>query len=265
MPILNRILAAAAACLGLNVSAGQFSDMWWNPHESGWGVNVVPQLETAFVTLFVYGPDGKPTWYVAPETRAIAYGPGALPVFSGRLYRTQGPWHGGAFDPQQVAVTEVGTLSLEALAVDRMRIEYAAEGVSVSKQVVRQTWDTPLLGGNYGGTFNLRHALPGQSPPLGTLQYTGDVLVHIEDGNAFLRVDDHLGRRCEYRGAHQQTGKLARMAGIFSCEPGSSGLQSSTGTFEVSDFEVTAHGITGYLRTFAPQLNEYGRFAAVQW
>ena len=59
-------LAAAllAATLG-TARAGQYSDLWWNPQESGWGLNLVQQDETAFVTLFVYDAENRPTWYFA--------------------------------------------------------------------------------------------------------------------------------------------------------------------------------------------------------
>jgi hypothetical protein len=265
MNFARRILAILAASLGLDACAGQYSDMWWNPQESGWGVNVVQQLETAFVTLYVYGADGKPTWYVAPRTTVYAYsGAGALPQFAGALYRTQGPWQGGAFDPAAVQVTPVGTLTLEVMAKNRIRVHYTAEGLSVVKEVVRQTWDTPIVATNYLATFNLRQ-VPIGSPPAGTLQYTGDMLVHFDGAAGFIRVDDHLGRRCEYRGAYVQAGKIGTVAGNFNCDPLAGPMLASSGTFELSDLEVSEHGVTGYLRTYGAAVNEYGRFAATRF
>jgi hypothetical protein len=35
--------------------------------------------------------------------------------------------------------------------------------------------------------------------------------------------------------------------------------------FEVTDFDTSEHGVTGYLRTWSGSLNEYGRFAAVKF
>jgi hypothetical protein len=82
MKFVKAPLAALAGTAALQANAGQFTDLWDNPQESGWGANVVQQLETAFVTLFVYGPDGKPMWYVASDARIVAYDD-ALPIFSG--------------------------------------------------------------------------------------------------------------------------------------------------------------------------------------
>lgn len=239
------------------VSAGQYSDLWWNPHESGWGVNVVQQQETAFITLFVYAPDGRPTWYVAPAAHITHFGSSG-PLFTGTLYRTRGPWHGGPFDPQQVEAVAVGQVDLEVLAKDRIRVHYSAEGVAVVKEVVRQTWDQPLVGANYVSQFVLRQAYPPGGPPIGTRDFPGDVLVHFDAGQGYMRVDDPL-RRCEYRGPYQTTGKLIRFSGTYACSAG----DGASGTFEVSDLEVSANGLTGYLRTWSGELNQYGRFAAV--
>jgi hypothetical protein len=258
MKILRGFLAALATAVALPATAGQFSDLWWNPQESGWGVNVVQQLEIAFVTLFVYGPDGRPTWYVAPDARVVAYGAGGLPLFSGTLYRTRGPWHGGAFDPASVQVQQAGHLYLEALSKNRMRVHYSADNVEIVKEVVRQTWQPELLAANYAAQFVLRVSSPS-GPPAGTSEYQADVLLHL-DGEGFMRTDDHLGRRCEYRGPWEQAGKLIRFWGSFTCTAG----DALSGSFEVSDLEVSGNGITGALRAWSATVHQLGRFAAVR-
>jgi len=253
-----RAAAAAALCACLPATAGQYSDLWWNPKESGWGVNVVQQLETAFVTLFVYDADGRPTWYVAPAASVYAYAAGGLPQFRGALYRTRGPWHGGPFDPKRVEVAPAGEVYLEVLEKNRMRVYYTADGVAVSKEVVRQTWDQPVVAGNYVGQFALRQVRPEAGAPFGVRDFPGDVLVHFDGGQGFMRVDDPL-RRCEYRGAYETTGKLIRFTGAYTCSAG----DGAEGTFTVEDLEISANGLTGYLRTWSGGLNQYGRFAAL--
>lgn len=249
-------LDAAAATVAPSLGS-DYSDLWWNPLESGWGMNVVQQGEVAFVTLFVYGPDGKPTWYVASDARAFALDSAGNPAFRGTLYKTTGPWLGGPFDPSQVTVQAVGQLVIEPRAEARLNVNYTAEGVSVSKDVVRQTFEIPSLGATHHGSFRLRQAVPGQAP-WGTRDYTGDVMVHVEAGQAYLRVEDG-GGKCEYRGAHGQSGRFGRIAGEYECADG------ARGTFEVTDFEVTRQGITGYMRMWSPTLNQHGRFAAARY
>ncbi len=96
--MLRMLMCAALAAISAAAQAGQYTDMWWNPSESGWGANVVHQDDTAFVTLFVYGPDGAPRWYSA-AVRTIALYPDGRPAMSGDLYRMRGPGEHGPFDP----------------------------------------------------------------------------------------------------------------------------------------------------------------------
>lgn len=246
--------AALVAAASFPAAAGEYTDLWWNPQESGWGANIVQQGETAFVTLFVYGPDGKPTWYVASDARVFATDGAGRPAFRGTLYRTQGPWQGGPFDAAKVQVQPAGTMVLEPSVGGGIRLHYETEGLAITKDLVRQTFAAPHLGATYHGSFRLRQAAPGQAP-WGTRDYTGEVMVHVDAGQAFIRVDEATGR-CDYRGPYAQSGKFARIAGEYACADG------TRGTFELTDLEVTRHGITGYLRTWSPALNQYGRFGA---
>jgi hypothetical protein len=259
MKTIRHALAALAATLAsLAASAGTYSDLWFDPQQPGWGVSVVQQLETAFVTLYVHGPDGKPTWYVASNAEVTAYA-GALPLFRGTLYRAEGSFHGGPYDPAARKSTAVGELYLEVTAKDRMRVHYTAEGVSVVKEVRRYTFAQPLDLGNYVAQFNLRQARDGA--PFGTLYVQADMLAHfnLENGQGFVRVDDQLGRRCEYRGPYELTGKLIRFTGTYTCDRG----DTLGGTFEMTDVEVTANGMTGYLRATSGTHTQFGRFAAL--
>lgn len=246
--------AAAAAPVSIG---SHYSDLWWNPQESGWGANIVQQGETAFVTLFVYGPDGKPTWYVASDARVFALDGSGNPAFRGTLYKTAGPWLGGPFDPSQVSVQAVGQLVLEPRQDGRLNLSYTAEGVSVSRDVVRQTFSAPDLGTTYLASFSLRQAVPG-GLPYGTRQFGAEVLAHVEGGTAFLRIEDPQGR-CELRGTRTPSGRFARIDGQFECAGG------ETGEFEITDFEVTQHGFSGYLRTRSATVHQYGRFAAARY
>ena len=58
--------APSRASLGTN-----FSDQWWNPNESGWGASVLQQYDTLFIDLFVYGPNGQPTWFTAASCSGV--------------------------------------------------------------------------------------------------------------------------------------------------------------------------------------------------
>jgi hypothetical protein len=126
--------------------AGNFSDLWYNPSESGWGVNLIQQYDTIFATLFVYGADNRTRWYVAPALRQAA-----TPAnFSGDLFETNGPWFGGTFTQGAVSNRRVGTMIFTALVSGTAgTVSYSVDGVSVTKNIQRQTWSSTPGAGNY--------------------------------------------------------------------------------------------------------------------
>jgi len=260
MKTLHRLLAALAAAGSLQAAAApaNYSDLWWNPQESGWGMNIVQQGYTAFATLFVYGPDGKPTWYVASNLQVFAEDASGNPAFRGALYKTTGPWLGGAFDPAKVGVQAVGDVVIEPRAGGRIYVGYNAEGVHVEKVVERQTFSQPDFAGNYHGSFRLRQASAAGGAPWGTREFAGDVLAHLDGENVFLRIDEPSSR-CDFRGTRSPSGRYATLSGQYTCVGG------EAGTFEITDFEVAQHAISGYLRARTASTHQYGRFAAARF
>jgi hypothetical protein len=112
-----------------------YTDLWWNPSESGWGVNLNHQDEKLFATWFTYDVDGAGLWLVMPDGAAQAPG-----RFGGALYRTTGvpfaqidgrPASNGA--PQAV-----GTATLAFADADHASLAYTVNGVSQVKALQRQ-------------------------------------------------------------------------------------------------------------------------------
>ena len=89
-----------------------YHGLWWDPAESGWGVSVFDQGGgTLSSVIFVYGADGSPTWYVAPNIAdcGVELVPYLDVTCGGKIYQTNGPWFAaGPFDPSSVTVREVG-------------------------------------------------------------------------------------------------------------------------------------------------------------
>jgi len=116
---------------------GNFQDLWWNPEQSGWGINLAHQDNTLFATLFTYAVNGQGLWLVMPEGRQDSTG-----TYSGALYRTRGP----AFDVSPwsaIQPTQVGTMSLTFDDGNAGQLNYTVDGVSVSKPIVRQVFSAP--------------------------------------------------------------------------------------------------------------------------
>lgn len=259
MKAIRHLLATLAAAGSLHATAApaDYSDLWWNPQESGWGMNVVQQGDTAFVMLFVYDPDGRPAWYFASNATRFAEDASGNPAFRGMLHKAQGPWQGGPFDPSRVSVQIVGDIVIEPREGGKLAVSYHAAGARVEKVVQRQTFGQPDLAANYHGSFRLRQSAPGGAP-YGTAEYAADVLLHLDGGTAFLRVSEPSGR-CDYRGQRTAAGRFATIAGRYDCADG------ETGTFEITDFETTQHAISGYLRLRSEGRHQNGRFAAARY
>ncbi|MFL5578957.1 MAG: hypothetical protein ACJ8AO_01185, partial [Gemmatimonadaceae bacterium] len=117
--------------------ATNYQDLWWNPAESGWGVNLTHQGDTIFATWFTYGGGGRGMWLVAPDARRQPTG-----EFRGRLYRTAGV----AFDriAGSPATTgsplDVGEVTLSFSEGERGRMQYIVEGVAQTKAIERQVF-----------------------------------------------------------------------------------------------------------------------------
>jgi hypothetical protein len=117
--------------------ATNYQDLWWNPSESGWGVNIAHQETIVFATLFTYGSDRQPVWYVMSEGNTRLGG-----GFTGTLYRTSGP----SFDAnpwRPVTLTAVGTMTLTFDGGNEGTMTYTIDGVSVTKSIQRQVFSEP--------------------------------------------------------------------------------------------------------------------------
>ena len=138
--VTSLILTAFAGC-DVAAAAGMSPDptgLWFDPAESGWGLSVVQRDDTIFALLLVYDEQNRATWYVASNVMAdgpAGMDPGAM-AYTGVLYRTSGPWYGGAFDPRAVASVAAGNLRMQyapGTGGRELDITYSANGVRVAR------------------------------------------------------------------------------------------------------------------------------------
>lgn len=109
-----------------------YTDLWWNQNESGWGMAIAQQGSVVFLAWYVYDLFGKPVWYVASNCTVNANG------CSGTVYRTTGPAFGSTFDPSRVQVFTAGTVSLSFSDANNGTLTYTVSGVTGSKAITRQ-------------------------------------------------------------------------------------------------------------------------------
>jgi hypothetical protein len=118
------------------VPAVNYSGHWWTPTESGWGMSIEQgPTNVLFAVWFVYGPNGSPVWYAFQGSEWFAVG--KKNSISGPIYKTNGPYFGGPFDPNQVGITQVGSGTLLFDAFNSGQFAYTVENVSGAKAITR--------------------------------------------------------------------------------------------------------------------------------
>jgi hypothetical protein len=113
-----------------------YSDMWWNPREPGWALNVRQLSEKLFMVWAAYDEAGKPTWLVVPGGTWNRDASNRL-RFSGRIYRTKGSAWQLPFDPSATTFSTVGTADFTPLDASHGIFSYTVDGVEGSKMVER--------------------------------------------------------------------------------------------------------------------------------
>jgi hypothetical protein len=117
------------------VPAPQFdySDLWFNASESGWGFNVIQHASNnIFGVIFTYEAPNRPAWYVLPGGTWTANN-----IFTGALYHVTGaPGNVTPFKAGDVA--QVGNATLLFADRDHATFTYSVNGVQVTKLIQRQ-------------------------------------------------------------------------------------------------------------------------------
>jgi hypothetical protein len=110
-----------------------YSALWWNADESGWGTALTRQYGTMFAAIYTYDASGKPIWYVASNC------PMVVNSCTGALYQV-----GGGVAPTaswsnpKLTVTQVGTVSFLFTDSSIGTMNITVNGVTTSKAITRQ-------------------------------------------------------------------------------------------------------------------------------
>ena len=234
--------------------SSDYSDLWFNPNESGWGVNMIQQDNTIFATLFVYGSSRQPTWYVA-SSAVIANPNAALPSFSGPLYQTSGPPLTDFFNPSSVTVRQVGTFTFFPNGATRGSIAYSVDGSNVFKDVERQTWKNENLSGTFAGVTVGAATDCGAST--GNFEVS-ETLAITQSGTNLSIVDTAPGRSCNYDGGYTQAGRMGSLLGLGTCGDG------VARSLEATELQVGRGFLTGKLLVRAGNCRFEGTFAGAR-
>jgi hypothetical protein len=136
--VTSVILPVAGTAGGSLATAFNFSDAWYLPAESGWGILTAHHVDTGgqmVATFYVYDSVGNTKWYI------LSGGTWSGSVFSGDVYDATG-YPGGfatlsTFKSANTKLTKVGTAGFDFKSRGNAVFNYTINGVVGSKAIER--------------------------------------------------------------------------------------------------------------------------------
>jgi hypothetical protein len=233
--MLKRFFLAILLLLAAGRAAAtvDYTDIWYIPAEAGWGVNVVQSNSFLFITFFIYGADGKPTWFTGQVTQD------ASGNFNGTLYSTTAtyyilPWAG-------FAGAVAGTVSFQPVGPYIARLIYTVNGVgTVTKTIQRQTLTAITVGGTYSGAQSGTYSGCTTSTTNGPYRDFFDLQVTQLTNSSVTFAFSYTNVSCTFSGTLVQTGQLQSVPNAaYSCNDG----LNTTAT--MTEIKATAQGVEG--------------------
>ncbi len=236
-----------------NLAERDFTDLWWTPTESGWGMQLVQAEDVIYATVYIYGSNAEPTWISATLSPGGGF-PGQF-RWSGDAYLSTGPWYGAPFDPAHVTRRRTGELIFFPYE-SGATVSYTIDGVTVVKAVERLSLRTFDLAGVYYTSARFDVSGPVGCGAGRTTYGVPLVVRHFGDEVQFEMSLHGGAKKCTYRGPYVQDGKLGSFSGQYSCTDGETGTmrffelaehsQGITARFEGSSTNGTCHTTGGF-------------------
>jgi hypothetical protein len=232
--MLKRFFLAMLLLLAAGrAAATDYTDIWFNPTEAGWGMNVVQSDTFLFLTFFIYGADSKPTWFTGQVTLDASNN------FNGTLFATTGtyyilPWAG-------FTGAAAGTASFQPLTPYTARLVYTVNGVgTVTKLIQRQNLTAITVGGTYSGAQSGAYSGCTMNTTNGPYRDFFDLQVTQLTNSSVTLAFSYTNLSCTFSGTLEQHGQLYSVpAATYSC---SDGLNTSASMTEI---KATAQGVEG--------------------
>ncbi len=221
--MMRRMFACCFAWLALIVAslpvvaATNYQDMWWNPAESGWGINITQQDNTMFAVWFIYGATGQPLWLVMSNAQRSG---AAGNTFIGDLFQTTGTAFSTVpFVPLGTAnVNKVGQATFVFSDARTASVTYTVNGTQVVKSITRQFLSNLNLTGTYFGGIFRTAACTNSGVSNSTFQ------IDHTPATGAVRIVEAGGNLCLFTGTTTQFGSIVEAAGNYQC-------QGETGTW----------------------------------
>ena len=220
-----------------------YQDWWWNPSQSGMGLNVGQQDATVFVAWFNYGDDTKASFLTMG---GVLNGN----TLTGALYRGTGPAPGPNYNPAQVKQTAVGTATLTFNSNTDATLSYSYDNKSGSIALQRFSFANP----NFDQTWTVidTYTQTGCANPKMNESVTAAQLVRGQKGsgsNITMTVSNlDNSNMCVANMNFQSAGSKVNAVGKASCEDGSIVdvlFEDMTIQSDYLTFSYTASGFRG--------------------
>ena len=234
--MLLGLIFAAASFAGTPASATAFSvdqsDLWWNPSESGWGIQLVQRGEVIFSTMFVYDLNGTPIWYTATMTPQAG-----VSTWSGEMYVTTGSWYLATPFVTPVGQRRVGTMTWQNTGGygESGRLTYSVDGATVLKNLLRQTLVVDNYAGHYAATLSY-----GDCHGVHEVLQSDMRITQTATSITMVWVDAAASNTCTITGPLSQDGQFGKAVGSnMSCTVG------GAGSADMSELSVNQRSVTG--------------------
>lgn len=246
MSHVKSVLAAFAVAMSLLANtpaalANNYQDLWWNPNESGWGINVSQQGDVMFATWFIYGTGRQPTWvFLSRADRSGAAGN----TFTGDLFQAAGtPFAVVPFAPLRGEdVTKVGTASLVFSDARTGTLTYTINGDQVVKQITRQVIGFYNLTGTYFGGLKREGSGCVSAALNGSAVNQAIYSVTHNAATGSLTITEVGGTLCNFSGNTQVFGSLLEGNGNFTCA-----AENITGTWTMREGRPSPNAFSALL------------------
>ena len=133
--LLTFVLCLAGS---LSHAANNYQDWWWNPAQSGMGLNIGQQNDTIFVAWFNYGDDTKASFLTMGGVLSGN-------TLTGPLLRNTGPVPGPNYNPALVKQTTVGTATITFNSNNDATLTYSYDNKGGTMALQRFSFANPNL------------------------------------------------------------------------------------------------------------------------
>jgi len=207
--MLRSILSCFLLAFALECPAANYSDWWWNPSQSGHGLNIGHQGNILFLSWFTYDETGNGMWLVMA-------GPLAGNVVQGDFIRTTGPRLGDAFDPARVTGGTVGTGKVTFSSLHNATFDWTVNGKSGSVPLVRQSWAQSDPSGFYVGG-DATAAVPAGCPFAGGAAKATDATFTVSVANNVFSMSwiTHAGNQFDFTAPITNSGQWLQLTGTY--------------------------------------------------